>query len=81
MRNFLEIVSNMIKCIPEETPLKYKLAKEFEKYPYKAPEIRKTSWISVQDAINEYIMSQQTTNEEIILPEWADQMLNIWTAP
>ena len=73
-RNFVTVVNEMLKFVPEGDTLKPKLNKILDKYPYKAPEIRITSWQDVQECLIDRF-SEINPDE---LPEWSSKMLKIW---
>ena len=72
-RNFIKVVTEMLKFIPADDIIKPKLIKILEKYPYKAPEIRIFSWKEVQVCIIERF--EENPDE---LPDWATEMIKVW---
>lgn len=64
----------MLNFVPEDDTLKPNLSKILDRYPYKAPEIRITSWQEVQSVLIDRF-SEIKPDE---LPEWASKMLKVW---
>jgi hypothetical protein len=73
-RNFVTVVNEMLKFVPEDDTLKPKLTKILGKYHYKAPEVRITSWQDVQECLIERF--KEINQDE--LPEWSSKMLKFW---
>lgn len=72
-RNFIKVVTEMLKFIPADDIIKPKLIKILGNYPYKAPEIRIFSWKEVQVCIIERF--EENPDE---LPDWATEMIKVW---
>jgi hypothetical protein len=73
-RNFITVITQMLNFVPEDDDLKDNLTKILDRYPYKAPEIRITSWQEVQSCLI-HRFSEIKPDE---LPEWASKMLKVW---
>jgi hypothetical protein len=74
-RIFEYVLTKMLSHIPDDDLLKSKLNKILDKYPYKAPEIKKFAWNDVQDCLVERF---ENVNEAD-MSEWAITISKIWS--
>ena len=75
LRDFTEVVLQMLTFIEEGDELKLNLTKILEEYHYKAPEMNMVAWKQVQMSLQRRF--DHLRKDE--LPSWAVEMLKVWT--